>query len=134
GITTVFCVKAACAAGLRGAPLTFAARQRRNARSCGYTWESPCWSSLESLLSFTVVRSLLTNSAMPRCYRFFASPGREEGAYPQGSVTDEQRWRGRKSAQPGGRGRCGLSGGVARSSQVAADMLLARSLPSSPQR
>jgi hypothetical protein len=45
---------------------------------------------------------------MPRCYRFFAFPRREEGAYPQRSVNDEQRRRGEKWAQPGGRGRLGL--------------------------
>jgi len=73
-------------------------------------------------------------SAMPRCCRFFVSPRPEEGAYPQRSVTDEQRRRGEKSTQPGGRGRFGLSGGVARSLQVAADMLVARALPSNPKR
>jgi len=72
--------------------------------------------------------------AMPRCCRFFVSLRREEDAYPQRSVTDEQRGRGEKAAQPGGRGRFGLSGGVARSLQVAADMLVARVLPSSPKR
>jgi hypothetical protein len=35
---------------------------------------------------------------MPRCYRFFVSPRREEEAYPQRFVTDEQRGRGEKSA------------------------------------
>ena len=73
-------------------------------------------------------------AAMPRCCRFFVSPRREEGAYPQRSVTDEQRRRGEKAAQPGGRGCFGLSGGVAHSLQVAADMLVARALPSSPKR
>ncbi len=71
---------------------------------------------------------------MPRCCRFFVSPRREEDAYPQGSVTDEQRRRGEKGAQPGGRAPFGLSGSVARSSQVTADMLVARALPSSPNR
>jgi hypothetical protein len=42
-------------------------------------------------------------SAMPRCCRFFVSPRREEGAYLRWSVTDEQRWRGEKAAQPAGR-------------------------------
>jgi hypothetical protein len=37
-------------------------------------------------------------------------------------------------AQPGGRVRFGLSGSVARSSQVTADTLVARALPSSPNR
>ena len=73
-------------------------------------------------------------STMPRCCRFFVSPRREEGAYPRRSVTDDQRWRGEKAAQPGGRGGFGLSGGVARSLQVAVDMLVARVLPSSPKR
>ena len=73
-------------------------------------------------------------STMPRCCRFFVSPRREEGAYPQRSVTDEQRRRGEKAAQPGGRERFGLSGGVAHSLQVAGDMLVARALPSSPKR
>src|SRR5436309_6623119 len=71
---------------------------------------------------------------MSRCIRFFDSPRRKEGAYPQRSVTDQQRRRGGKAAQPRGRERCGLSGGVAYSSQVAADMLLARALPSRPPR
>ncbi len=71
---------------------------------------------------------------MPRCCRFFVSPRREEDAYPQRSVTDEQRRRGEKVAQPEGRARFGLSGSVARSSQVTADMLVARVLLSSPNR
>jgi len=73
-------------------------------------------------------------SAIPRCCRFFVSPRREEGAYPTRSVTDEQRRRGEKAAQPGGRERLGLSGSVAHPSQVASDMLVARALPSSPKR
>jgi hypothetical protein len=73
-------------------------------------------------------------SVMPRCCRFFGSPRREKGAYLRRSATDEQRWRGEKPAQPGGRGRFGLSGGVARSLQVAADMLVAPALPSNPKR
>jgi hypothetical protein len=73
-------------------------------------------------------------SAMPRCCRFFVSPRREEGAYLRRSLTDEQLWRGEKAAQTGGRGRFGLSGGVARSLQVAADMLVALALPSKPKR
>jgi hypothetical protein len=71
---------------------------------------------------------------MPRCCRFFVTPRREEDTYPQRSVTDEQRRRGEKMAQPGGRARFGLSGSVARSSQVTADMLVAHALPSSPNR
>jgi len=71
---------------------------------------------------------------MPRCCRFFVSPRREEDAYPQRSVTDEQRRRGEKVAQPGGRARFGLSGSIARSLQVSADMLVARVLLSSPNR
>src|SRR5436189_1142535 len=87
----------------------------------------------ESITAF-IPKSLLKYSAMPRCCRFFVSPRREEDAYPRRSVTDEQRGRGEKAAQPGGRGRFRLSGGVAFSSQVtAADMLVARALPSSPK-
>jgi hypothetical protein len=71
---------------------------------------------------------------MPRCCRFFVFPRREECAYPQESGIDEQRPKGEKAAQPVGRGRLGLSGCVARSSQVAADMLVARALPSTPKR
>ena len=72
--------------------------------------------------------------AITRCSQFFLSPRREESAYPQRSVTDKQRVRGEKAAQPGGRERLRLSGSVARSSQVAADMLVVRALPSSPKR
>jgi hypothetical protein len=72
--------------------------------------------------------------AIPRCCRLFVFPGRKECAYRQRSVIDEQRRKGEKAAQPGGRERFGLSGGVARSSRVAADMLVARALPSSPKR
>src|SRR6266540_6947027 len=79
-------------------------------------------------------RSLLKYPAMPRCCRFFVFPRREECAYPQRSVTDEQRRKGEKAAQHGGRKRFGVSGCVARSSQVAADMLVARALPSSSNR
>jgi hypothetical protein len=71
---------------------------------------------------------------MPRCCRFFVAPRSEEDAYPQRSVTDEQRRRSEKMAQPGGRARFGLSGSVARSSQVTADMLIARALPCGPNR
>src|SRR5881394_1359407 len=87
----------------------------------------------ESITAF-IPRSLLKYSTIPRCCRFFVSPRREEGAYPQRSVTDKQRRRGEKAAQPGGRKRFGLSGGVARFSQVTADMLVTRALPSSPKR
>ncbi len=73
-------------------------------------------------------------SAMPRWCRFFVSPRREESACPHRSVTDEQRRRGEKAAQPGGRARIGLSGRVPRSSQVTGNMLVARALPSSPNR
>jgi hypothetical protein len=71
---------------------------------------------------------------MPRRCRFFVSPRREAGTYLRRSVTDEQRWRGEKAAQPGGREHFGLSGGVARTLQVAADMLVAPALPSNPKR
>jgi hypothetical protein len=71
---------------------------------------------------------------MLRCCRFFVFPRREECAYPQRSAIDEQRRKGEKAAQPGGRERFGLSGCVARSSQVAVDMLVARVLPSTPKR
>src|SRR6266567_4524926 len=70
---------------------------------------------------------------MPRCCRFFVSPRREEDAYPQRSVTDAQRRRSERAAPPGGRGRFGLSGGVASSSQVTSDMLVARAWPSQPK-
>ena len=76
----------------------------------------------------------MTYSTMPRCCPFFVSPRREEGAYPRMSVTDEQRRRGEKAMQAGGRGRFGPAGGVARSLQVTVDMLVARVLPSSPKR
>jgi hypothetical protein len=72
--------------------------------------------------------------AVLRCCRFFAFPRREEGAYPQLSVTDEQRRKDEKATQPGGRKRLGLSGYVAPSSQVAADMFVARALPATPKR
>lgn len=71
---------------------------------------------------------------MPRCCRFFVATRREEDAYPQRFVTDEQRRRGEKMAQPGGRARFGLSGRVAHFSQVTADMVVGRALPSSPNR
>src|SRR5439155_7615934 len=48
-------------------------------------------------------RSLLRYSAMPRCCRFFVSPTREERAYPKRSLTDEQRRRDEKAAQPEGK-------------------------------
>src|SRR5688572_16378678 len=70
----------------------------------------------------------------PALLRFLAWPRRDEGAYPQRSVTEEQRRPGQKAKQPGGRERFGLSGGVARSLQTAAGMLVARALPSSPKR
>src|ERR1051326_288438 len=70
---------------------------------------------------------------MPRCCRFFVSPRREERACPQRSVSDEQRRRDEKRAQPRGRAGFGLSG-VACSSQVAADMLVVRALPLSANR
>jgi hypothetical protein len=42
-------------------------------------------------------RSLLRYPTMPRCCRFFVFPRREEGAYPQRSVIDEQRRKGEKA-------------------------------------
>ena len=100
----------------------------------------------------------------PALLRFLAWPRREEGAYPQWSVTDEQRRPGQKAEQPFGprrrkgiagvggwasRERFGASGGVARSLQTAegaegnrgcrrvgeqAGMRVARALPSAPKR
>src|SRR4051812_36775083 len=66
--------------------------------------------------------------------RFLTWPRREEGAYPQRSVTDEQRRPGQKAEQPSGRERFGASGGVARSFQTTAGMRVARALPSTPKR
>jgi hypothetical protein len=65
---------------------------------------------------------------MPRCCRFFAPAKREEDAdlCRDGGMTDEQRRRSEKAAQPEGRGRFRVSGFVAYSSQ---DMLLASALP-----
>src|SRR5687768_2747622 len=45
----------------------------------------------------------------PALLRFLAWPRRDEGAYPQRSVTEEQRRPGQKAKQPGGRGRMGIS-------------------------
>src|SRR5207247_9524736 len=83
----------------------------------------------ESITAF-IPKSLLKYSAMPRCCRFFVYPRSKEDAYSQRSVTDEQRGRGEKAAQPGAQGRFRLSGGVAFSSQVTADTLVARASPS----
>ena len=69
----------------------------------------------------------------PALLRFLAWPRREEGAYPQRSVTDEQRRPGQKAEQPFGRERFGASGGVARSLQTTAGMRVARALPSAPK-
>src|SRR5436305_14512250 len=87
----------------------------------------------ESITAF-IPKSLLKYSAMPRRCRFFVFPRREEDAYSQRSVTDEQGGRGEKAAQPGRQGRVRLSGGVALPSRVAAAMLVAGALPSSPTR
>ena len=65
----------------------------------------------------------------PALLRFLAWPRREEGAYPQRSVTDEQRRPGQKAKQPFGRERFGPSGGVARSLQTHAGMRVTRALP-----
>ena len=76
----------------------------------------------------------MKNSAMPRCCPFFVFPRREEGgAYPRRFVTDEQPRRGEKATQPGGRGRFGLAGGVARSLQVTLDMLVGSRLAFQPK-
>ena len=45
--------------------------------------------------------------------RFLAWPRRERRAYPQWSVTDEQRRPSKKAEQPGGRERFGASDGAA---------------------
>src|SRR6266704_289073 len=68
-------------------------------------------------------RSLLRYSAMPRCCRFFVSPRREERAYPKRSLTDEQRRRDEKAAQPEGKTALGclaalLGGGISTSLQM----------------
>ena len=70
---------------------------------------------------------------MPRCCPFFVFPRREEGAYPRRSVTDERPRRGEKATQPGGRGRFGLAGGVARSLRVTLDMLVCSRLTFQPK-
>ena len=76
----------------------------------------------------------MTYSTMPRCCPFFVFPRREEGgAYPRRFVTDEQPRRGEKATQPGGRGRFGLAGGVARSLQVTLDMLVGSRLTFQPK-
>ncbi len=76
----------------------------------------------------------MTYSTMPRCCPFFVFPRREEGgAYPRRFVTDEQPRRGEKATQPGGRGRFGLAGGVARSLQVTLDMLVGSRLAFQPK-
>jgi len=75
----------------------------------------------------------MTYSTLPRCCPFFVFPRREEGAYPRRSVTDEQPRRGEKATQPGGRGRFGLAGGVARSLQVTLDMLVGSRLAFQPK-
>jgi len=49
------------------------------------------------------------------------------------SVTDEQRRRGEKAMQAGGRGRFGPAGGVARSLQVTLDMLVGSRLAFQPK-
>ena len=69
----------------------------------------------------------------PALLGFLVWPRREEGAYPQRSVTDEQRGPDKKAKQPGGRERFGASGGVARSLQTPAGMRVARALPSAPK-
>ena len=73
--------------------------------------------------------------AMPRCCRFFTSTRREEDAYPSrsGGITDEQRRRGEKATESGGRGRFGLAGGVACSLQVTLDMLVGSRLAFQPK-
>ena len=86
----------------------------------------------ESTTAF-IPRSLLRYTDVSRCRRFFLSRRCEEDAYHQWSVTDEQCRRDGKAAQPGGRERLGPSGGVARSSQVGANMFVARALPSRPR-
>ena len=53
------------------------------------------------------LRSLLRYTAMPRCCRFFASPRREERAYSQRSVTDEQRREAKKQRNPEGESALG---------------------------
>jgi len=84
------------------------------------------------------LRSLLECPAMPCCCRFFVFPRREECAYPSRSrgIIDEERRKGEKAAQPGGLERLGLSGYVAHSSSRhrGTDMLVARALPSTPNR
>jgi hypothetical protein len=72
--------------------------------------------------------------AIPRCFRFFAFPALLVDYRPPPVCALLAPWKDEKSAQPGGRERFGLSGCVTRSSQVAADMLVARALPSSPKR
>ena len=70
--------------------------------------------------------------SLPQAARRAAPEGAGK-AYPQSSVTDEQRRPGQKAEQPEGRERFGASGGVARSLQTAAGMRVARALPSAPK-
>jgi hypothetical protein len=63
---------------------------------------------------------------------FLPAQGARREHIGNGSVTDEQRSADTKAAQPFGRGHFGAPGGVARSSQVHKDMLLAHALPFAP--
>ena len=65
---------------------------------------------------------------------FDTGQGASEAAVSAAIWSEEQRWPASKVASPGGRERLGPPGGVARSSQIAKDMLLTRALPSDPKR
>ena len=68
-----------------------------------------------------------------RCQGFFASARREEGEYPQGSLTDEQRSGGEKDRQPAGLASDDTLAALLLSHRALTAMLLRRALPACHQ-
>jgi hypothetical protein len=69
-----------------------------------------------------------------RCQRFDPTARREEGEYPQGSLTDEQRSGGVKDRQPGGLASADRLAALLLSHRALTAMLLRRALPAGQQK
>jgi len=81
-----------------------------------------------------LTRTPLVNREGVRCQRFGAAARREEGEYPNGSSTDEQRSSGGKDRQPSGLFSGGRLAALLLSHRAPMAMLLRRALPDARQK
>jgi len=79
-----------------------------------------------------MLRSLLKNWGRLRCVDFWAVQGADEGAYPHGSVTEEQHSTAQKAKQPSGEAILGHLAALLAPYSPMKGMRFARALPYGP--